>query len=176
MAFHGPCEGCRKSHSKLSGWSCFHLLPALGDSLWSGKQPLPRKSLCLSCPLFVSMANVSLSHMERKLCAFWVKVGLPVYHNTKEADYPGADVPEPVSLTVSPILCYCWSCFIAHNPLALPLPPPVKVKTFGLNDERLITLRGVLQKAEGWTWWLCRVCVYVFQWWGVGWGFTLSRR
>lgn len=63
---------------------CFHPLAALRDWLWSGKQPLPGKSLSLSRAPFVSTANVSLSLTEGKWCALWMKVRLSAYHKTKE--------------------------------------------------------------------------------------------
>lgn len=50
-----------KRHLKLLRISCFPLLVTLWDWLWSGKWPLPGKSLSFSYPPFVSWDNVSLS-------------------------------------------------------------------------------------------------------------------
>lgn len=83
----GPGEAHHKKPQQAvetDTWRCFHPLAALGDWLWSGKQPLPGKSLSLSRAPFVSTANVSLSLTEGKWCALWMKVRLSAYHKTKE--------------------------------------------------------------------------------------------
>lgn len=122
-AIDGPWEACRKSHCKLlrQSQSCFHLLGAPGDWLWSGRRPLPGKTRSASRPLFVSMANVSLGLAEGEMiCSLGEGEALHLPRDKGEAD---GGIHKRASANVFPLqVVYVRPLELLHYPSSISPP------------------------------------------------------